>query len=157
MTNDSARADFEKLRNTVGRVDPRELDALWPRLPVVRVEEILGLWRGTPLETGHKRLGYLREISWFGKHFVAPMDAKPLICHAADGSLRSEPADGGEASLWMAEYRGELTATMVYDRMPLLDHFKAAGPDTLLGVMNGKDTDFVSDDGHRLYFILDRA
>ena len=30
----------------------------------------------------------------------------------------------GEASLWLEEFRGEVTATMVYDGAPIHDHFK---------------------------------
>ncbi len=59
----------------------------------------------------------------------------------------------GAASLWTVEFRGEPTATMVYDGQPVLDHFKWAGRDTLLGVMNGKG---VRDHGRFYYFRLDR-
>jgi hypothetical protein len=45
---------------------------------------------------------------------------------------------GGEASLWPVGFRGETTASMVYDAMPVVDHFKAVDDDTLMGIMNGK-------------------
>jgi len=53
----------------------------------------------------------------------------------------------------MVEFRGESTATMVYDGQPVLDHFKRVGEDTLLGIMNGRG---VRDQGHYYYFRLDR-
>ncbi|MGW0251454.1 DUF4334 domain-containing protein [Nocardia goodfellowii] len=34
------------------------------------------------------------------------------------------------------EYRGVLSAAMVYDHLPIIDHFRRVDPDTLLGVMD---------------------
>lgn len=75
---------------------------------------------------------------WYGKYFDALDDAKPLVCRAEDGSLFSTTALAGGASLWNVEFRGEVTATMVHDTVPVFDHFKRVDEDTLLGVMNGK-------------------
>lgn len=137
-------------------VDPAELDALWAVLAPVRAEEILGRWQGSDFATGHLVHQMLMACRWYGKYFDALDDAKPLICHAEDGSLFSNTvlANGGEASLWNVEFRGEVTATMVYDNMPVLDHFKRVDEDTLLGVMNGKNA--VLHDGHHFYFLLER-
>lgn len=59
----------------------------------------------------------------------------------------------GEASLWSVEFRGESTATMVYDGQPIFDHFKKIDDTALLGLMNGKG---VTDNGRHYYFPLDR-
>lgn len=67
------------------------------------------------------------------------LDAKPLIMRGRDGDLYSDVEIGkGEASLWMVEFRGESTATMVYDGQPVFDHFKRVDENTLMGMMNGK-------------------
>ena len=82
----------------------------------------------------------LEQVRWHGKRFDGPLDAKPLICRDEAGELYSNLAAGGgaEASLWPVEFRGETTATMVYDAMPVFDHFKRVDADTLMGIMNGK-------------------
>ncbi|MGW0042105.1 DUF4334 domain-containing protein [Rhodococcus sp. NPDC003348] len=135
-------------------VDPRELDRLWDELPVVRVDELSGSWRGRGMRTGHRTGRLLDRTRWYGKTFGSRFDVQPLICRDADGNLFSDvEAGNGEASLWMVEFRGESTATMVYDGMPVFDHFKRVGPDTLLGVMNGKN---VLDGGEHFWFVLDR-
>ena len=59
----------------------------------------------------------------------------------------------GEASLWMEEFRGEVTASMVYDGAPVHDHFKKVDDNTVLGIMNGKG----ALDGGRLPVLLARA
>jgi len=40
------------------------------------------------------------------------------------------------ARLRMTEFRGLVTATMIYDRLPIQDVFRAAAPDMLLGMMD---------------------
>jgi hypothetical protein len=153
-----AAADLAALRATSGTLDPEDLDRLWPALPTVAIPEILGRWRGVALDTGHRAVQQLKEMNWFGKEFVSASDAKPVLRRDGDGNIYSDrEAGAGEASLWMVEYRGEVTATMVYDGMAVFDHFKKVDDNTLLGIMNGKDPDFILDGGHHFYFILERV
>lgn len=147
---------WQALRAAPDLLDPRRLDALWADLEVVEAASILGAWRGFAFPTGHPIERVLAKSRWHGKRFVALDDAKPLICRAEDGSLYSDTAAGkGEASLWQVEFRGEVTATMVYDGMPVLDHFKRVDDNTLMGVMNGKPG-VVLAQGRHFYFGLER-
>ena len=134
-----ARQRFDALR-AADPADPADLDALWSDLSPVGVDEVLGAWRGGDFRTGHVASTVLEKVRWHGKRFDGPLDAKPLICRDEDGALYSNLAAGGgaEASLWPIEFRGETTATMVYDALPVLDHFKRVDDDTLMGIMNGK-------------------
>lgn len=117
-----------------------ELAALWRDLPTVTPEEILGAWRGGDFATGHPLGRVLVGIQWHGKRFDGLLDAHPLICRGEDGELYSntEAAGGRTASLWPVAVDGEVTATMVYDALPVFDHFKRVDEDTLLGLMQGK-------------------
>lgn len=156
MHLDQARARFAELREQ-RHVDPGELDEIWGALPTVDAEEILGAWRGADFATGHRLSKALLSSGWYGKTFHSVLDAKPLICRGADGELFSDTElGGGEASLWNVSFRGEVTATMVYDGRPVLDHFKPVGEHTLMGIMNGKPEQ-VLDDGNLYYFLLDRV
>ncbi|MFF2778538.1 DUF4334 domain-containing protein [Streptomyces sp. NPDC058052] len=153
-----ARARFrelQRLREEDGPVDPAVLDAIWAALAAVRPEDILGAWKGGEFRTGHPLNGTLAKAGWYGKTFVSPHDAKPLICRDAEGAFYSDRALGkGEASLWSVEFRGETTATMVYDGQPVLDHFKRVDGTTLMGIMNAKG---VPAEGPFFYFFLERA
>lgn len=147
---------WRALRAVEGLVDPDVLDALWADLAVVDAASLLGSWRGFAFPTGHPIEARLASSRWHGKKFVALDDAKPLICRAEDGSLTSDTTSGnGEASLWNVEFRGEVTATMVYDGMPVFDHFKCVDEHTLMGVMNGKPG-LVLANGRHFYFGLER-
>ncbi|MGC9496541.1 DUF4334 domain-containing protein [Streptomyces sp. WG7] len=150
-----ARTRFRTLRETKGPVEATELDAVWAALEVVRPEEILGEWKGGEFDTGHPLNGELAKAGWYGKTFTAVHDAKPLICRDPEGRLYSDRELGkGEASLWTVEFRGESTATMVYDGRPVLDHFKRVDDSTLMGIMNAKG---VPADGPFYYFFLERV
>ena len=44
------------------------------------------------------------------------------------------------ARLRMVEYRGVPSAAMIYDRQPIVDHFRQAAPGLLLGLMDLRDS-----------------
>lgn len=139
-------------------VPAEDLDALWADCTPVRSADILGSWVGSDFDTDHPVHAMLAASGWHGKRFDSVRVAHPLICRADDGSLFSNEELGrGLASLWDVEFRGEVTASMVYDGQPVIDHFKAvdAGtpPHVLLGVMNGKG---VRHEGRHYYFVLER-
>lgn len=152
-----AVARWAALRDSSGPLGTAELDALWARLAPVDAIDILGQWRGFIFPTGHRLERVLAHSRWYGKRFVALDDVQPLLCVGADGELFSDVKAGrGEASLWNVEFRGEVTATMVYDGMAVLDHFKSVDDRTLMGIMNGKPG-VVLDGGKHFYFGLERA
>ncbi|WP_243788744.1 DUF4334 domain-containing protein [Saccharopolyspora gloriosae] len=157
MDLDQARARFAALRDQDGGVSPDELDEIWAALPAVAAADVLGAWRGADFATGHRLGEQLIAARWHGKTFHSVLDAKPLICRDSAGELFSnvELGGGGEATLWNVEFRGEVTATMVYDSRPVFDHFKQVGPNTLVGIMNGRPEQ-VLDNGRFYYFLLER-
>ncbi|UGT63900.1 DUF4334 domain-containing protein [Nocardia asteroides] len=152
-----SEARWRQLRAESGGVAPAELDELWGRLKPARAEDIFGEWKGDAFQTGHPLCRALPKSRWYGKTFNALDDAKPLICRAEDGSLFSNvELGGGEATLWNIEFRGETTATMVYDGRAVFDHFKWLDDRTLMGIMNGRP-ELVLADGQFFYFLLERV
>lgn len=135
------------------RVDVETLDALWARLPPAQLDDLWGSWRGRGLATGHYLSKVLAKTAWVGKRFVSPLDVQPLVCRSEEGLFSNVELGKGEASAWMIAFRGEVTATMVYDGAPTFDHFKRVDARTLLGIMNGKG---VLHDGKHFYFVLER-
>ncbi|WP_433830646.1 DUF4334 domain-containing protein [Actinoplanes sp. CA-015351] len=148
-----ARGRIDEIRTHGGKVSPDELDQLWTTLETIRPEEMLGAWKGSEFVSGHPFEGNLARVRWHGKTFASLTDVTPLVCLDDDGNKYAniDFAKGG-ASLWTVEFRGEPTATMVYDGRPILDHFKRVDDETVLGVMNGKGV--MADDGRHYYFLL---
>jgi GXWXG protein/Domain of unknown function (DUF4334) len=143
--------------------------AFYDTLEPVRVEEMIGSWRGEGLSTGHPFDGLLERFGWHGKRFDTPDDAHPLIFSAGAGRKMSiNPAfvpvpaliryhrllrapavrrlfamirpllatRKPKARLRLTDYRGVVTATMVYDALPINDVFRKVDDDTLVGVMD---------------------
>lgn len=154
LTSSEAVADFFARVASQQISEPAELDAIWAALPTVTIDEILGDWRGGELPSGHAMDGQLEKVRWHGKSFRNRYDVAPMVCRNDDGELYSNTEIGkGEASLWPVDFRGEVTASMVYDGQPVIDHFKRVDERTLMGIMNGK-TSLVRD--KHFYFYLQR-
>jgi hypothetical protein len=155
MTDTLARKLFTELKERTGQILDAELDDFWATLEPAWIDFMIGEWKGGEFTTGHRANGFMGRLNWFGKTFNSATDAKPLVCLDADGNKFSNTeAMSGEASLWMEDFRGEVTATMVYDGKPVHDHFKVIDENAVMGIMNGKKA---LDGDRHLYFYLERV
>ena len=131
---------------------PASLDevlALYDELPDVAEDELLGDWDGSLVATGHPGERALDRLRWAGKAFRDRDDVDPMVCFDAEGRRVASDVLGA-ASIRRVEYRGVVTATMVYDTQPILDHFRRVDERTLLGAMDRKG------DAQPLLFLLRR-
>jgi hypothetical protein len=152
---DLARKKFTEFKERSGDIADSELDDFWAELAPATIEGMLGEWKGGEFQTGHKMNGQLEKAGWYGKTFKSARDVQPLVCLDADGNKFSNVEMGkGEASLWLEDFRGEVTATMVYDGQPVHDHFKKIDDDAVMGIMDGKNA---LDNGRYAYFYLERV
>ena len=154
MTIQQAREKFFELRDHLGPIDTAVLDAVFDALEPIDCQGMMGAWKGGELRTGHKGSLALKALKWYGKTFNSRLDVKPLMCLDDQGKLYSSPAMKGEASLWMVEFRGQVSACMVYDGQPVFDHFRRVDERTVMGIMDGKEQVF--DNGKHFYFYLVR-
>ena len=151
---EAARMRFGELRASRGAVADADLDAVWADLDTIRPADMLGSWRGGEFVTGHAMNGLLTKIGWYGKNFISLSEVQPLVCRNETGELYSNTSVGkGEASLWAIEFRGEVTASMVYDGQPVIDHFKRVDDTTVMGIKNGTGGLI---GGRHFYFYLER-
>jgi len=154
-------AELADLR-TRDSITPDRVVALWDRCEPARIDEIAGSrWKGTGLDTGHPMIGTLGEMRWWGKDFTDPRRVDPILVTDAAGQVVPDTSatGGGGAALWEVVFRGRPCASMVYDKLPVIDHFVVVdtGPDgrpaTLLAVMNGRGT---RHEGEHFWFVLER-
>ena len=153
MSDEPARKQFTEFTECTTPILDVELDEFWATLPPATIEVMIGEWKGRAFDTGHPFIN--DSARWFGKTFFSAADVQPLICLDDAGNKFSNTDLGnGEATLWMEEFRGEVTATMVYDGQPLHDHFKKVDDNTVMGIMNGKHALKTGTYG---YFYLERV
>lgn len=140
--------------------------------------EIIGLWRGSGIPTGHPLDGVLENLDWFGKRFKPDLRADALLFRSGEHSLISiNPsriplglaflfhrvgrtraarilfrylrcglrAKGPVAALHTIRFQGMMSAAMVYDKQPIVDHFRRIDEHRLMGAMTIKGDD-------RIYF-----
>jgi hypothetical protein len=75
-------------------------------------------------------------MNWALKNLTIKNDfMKPLLM-VINSLLKTEKS---QARLRMLDYRGKVSATMIYDYLPINDSFRRIDDDTVLGVMDFKD------------------
>lgn len=121
----------------VGVVSPGAVLERFDALAAIEPAFMFGAWEGGLIPTGHPGEQQLAAIRWAGKIFRGEDDVDPIVILDEQGR-RQVSAVMGKATLRMVRYRGVSSATMIYDKHPIFDHFRAAGEDLVLGVMDRK-------------------
>ncbi|MFA9559147.1 DUF4334 domain-containing protein [Evansella sp. AB-rgal1] len=152
------------------------------QLDSVDIDFMIGLWRGREFKSNHPMDGLLESVNWYGKEFIDAETVHPLVFQKEDGELyKINPGplplhfpfekipksllkslftfaaplirtNKGKARLRMLEYRGVVSATMIYDQHSVYDTFRRVDQNTVLGVMDLKGK---TDQGY--FFILERT
>ncbi len=145
----SAAKDFQTAVESGEQHSEASMQALFDSLPGVSPDGLWGDWEGGLLATGHAGESQLDAVGWVGKCFNSREDVQPIIVRGENGER--QPSDMmGQARLRAVEYRGVVSAAMIYDKHPTIDYFRAVDADTLMGVMDHKG------DTASLYFFLRR-
>ncbi|HEY8375927.1 MAG TPA: DUF4334 domain-containing protein [Nannocystis sp.] len=106
-------------------------------LAAIETAFLHGAWAGGLVRTGHPSEPQLEAVRWAGKIFHEDDDVDPIVVLDAEGRRVVSPMMG-KARLRMVRHRGVVTATMIYDKHPIFDHFRKVDEDTVLGVMDRK-------------------
>lgn len=116
-----------------------ELMPLYEQLEPVSIEFMLGSWKGGKFDGGSEP----DPINWYGKRFDSANHAEPLVVRSRDGSLQPYTALGA-AQLRMMEYGGKVSASLIYDKQPIMDYFRKIDDNRVIGLgdIKGKPTDF---------------
>lgn len=122
------------------------LAGLFDQLEPISAEFMLGTWSGGKFDGGVDP----DPIHWYGKRFTSLTDVEPLLCRAEDGSIYAYDKLGS-AQLREMAYKGKVSASLIYDKQPIMDYFRKVTPNIVIGLgdVKGKPTDF--------YFHLTRA
>jgi hypothetical protein len=148
-------------------------------LPPPDLPDLVGRWRGVPIDSGHMLDGMLAAFGWYGKQFVDAETVFPLLfgqdrpvalnprllpLNPLTARLQRLPPVRGlfrlgyralatgrsTARLRVVDCRGVPTLSMIYDRQPIIDHFRQVSPDCMLGLMDCRGFE-------PLFFALHRA
>ena len=144
-----ARQRFNELKGQRERHARSDLDAFFDDLEPVSIEAMKGGWKGGVFPTGSPVEILLQDfgvIKWHGKRFDSADRVQALVGKAL-GFKMSFPF--GTAVLRRVEFRGQVSAAMIYDRRPIIDHFRRIDENAVMGIMDEKGKIAV-------YFYLER-
>lgn len=164
--------------------DQNGLVSWFQGLEPVNPLDLVGLWKGTDIPSGHPLDGVLGNLGWFGKRFHPDLRADALLFQWRPGRLvpieaalfpikfvlwaapfgrtsvarglssylqKMFRARGQTACLKLLQFKGGLTAAMVYDEQPVTDYIRRISADTVAGMM------CVDGDPRRFFFKLERV
>jgi len=126
---------FLQLKENAANDD--QLFAFFDALPAMPAARMLGDWTGGILSHKHPVERQLTAMAWNGKRFSAADDVNPIISLDSSGNRIVNDVLGA-ASLREMVYRGVSTATMIYDKSPVFDHFRKVTDDLVVGIMDQK-------------------
>lgn len=177
MTN---REKLEQLQGR--KISQEEAASFYDSLEIASKEMLYGEWKGSELTAGHPMEGLLGAAGWHGKQFLNEECVHPLVMNQRNGRhyminpglvpltfpfqklpdwligaavkvlkplIRTKKY---RARLRMIEFRGKVSAAMVYDQIAVIDIFRKVDENTLLGIMDIKN--YPSDSMY--FFVLER-
>lgn len=130
-----ARKRFDALMAGPSPARREDLADLFGSLGAVTVPAMIGRWTGAPFPTGDPWAFLLRQRAvarWQGKDFRSA-DRVHALMVSVFGLTFAAPL--GAAVLRADTFRGKPSTAMIYRWLPIVDHFRAVDPDTLMGAM----------------------
>ncbi|KAI0163795.1 hypothetical protein BJ166DRAFT_592583 [Pestalotiopsis sp. NC0098] len=146
----SPEQKFFDLVKIGGHIDESAVAAVFDELKPITTDFLVGSWTGGSFDTGHPVHQQLGGMQWAGKDFRGVDDVDPVMV-LKDGA-RVWESEFGHARLREVKFRGQVSAAMVYDNLPIIDQFRYVDQDTVMGAMDNK----ILKDAGTYYFYLNR-
>lgn len=97
-------------------------------LESIDIEFLLGTWKGGKFDGGKSP----DPIKWYGKRFDSRDQVEPLLVYGEDGSIQVFDKLGA-ASMRNIEFKGKVSASLIYDKQPIMDYFRKVNDDVVIG------------------------
>ncbi|KAF7348298.1 FAD binding domain-containing protein [Mycena sanguinolenta] len=110
---------------------------IFDQLKPIEPSFLMGEWEGGDFDTGHPVTQALKKINWAGKTFRTEEDVDPIVVHGEGGKRTCLEVYGG-ARVREVKFRGVVSAAMVYDDKPVIDHFRFVSEHIVAGMMDTK-------------------
>lgn len=121
-----------------GKVTEEVATTLFDQLKPIEPPFLIGEWNGGDFDTGHPVTQALKELNWVGKTFRTEEDVDPMMVRGEGGKRTSIESYAGRARIREVKFRGKVSAAMVYDERPVIDHFRYVDENTLAAMMDVK-------------------
>lgn len=142
---------FEKFCQSKTPPAIHDLDDYFDSLLPLTTKDMIGNWKGGYFPTGSSFDKYLKKrpiLQWYGKRFKDENTVNALMMKA--GRKVFPVPIMGSAVIRRCEFRGKVSVAMIYNYLPIIDHFRKVDDSTLMGIMTLKERTEV-------YFYLQRV
>jgi hypothetical protein len=130
-TTQQAQSQIQQLISSNSKATPDLLGPLWSALPPITVANAVGIYQGGRF-TGPTKAA--DPINWFGKQIVSEVSVNPLLSRAPNNSSLVFPYPRQNiAQARNVEHEGIVSATIVYNRLPLFDYFRVVSQNVTTG------------------------
>ncbi|KAI9150674.1 hypothetical protein HJFPF1_10449 [Paramyrothecium foliicola] len=136
-TSNRPEEKFVALCKAEGKIEEAAIATIFDQLKPIKPEQLIGEWEGGSFDTGHPAHGMLQQYKWAGKNFRAINDVDPMILYGESGQ-RYWSEEHGNARLREVNFRGVVSAAMIYDKFPIIDSFRFVTRDLVCGAMDSK-------------------
>jgi len=126
---------FDQLIKRVGALSCDELDQFFAGLEPVDIDETLGEWRGGYLKGWKFFFRNFILFKWLGKHFISAEKAKAQVWSVLGFKISFGL---GNSRLRRIEFRDKVSTALIYNYLPLIDHFRKVDDKILMGIMEIK-------------------
>ncbi|OQE41404.1 hypothetical protein PENCOP_c005G08860 [Penicillium coprophilum] len=148
MSTSAPEEQFAALVAKGGKLHEADIEAVYNKLSALPINFLRGEWKGGSFDTGHPGHTQLLSMNWVGKTFHSTENVDPIVILKDGKRVCNE--DWGHAVLREIRFRGVVSAAMIYDKHPIIDHFRYVNDKLIAGAM---DTSSFGDAG-TYYFYL---
>ena len=100
------RKQFDDFKGRTESIADAELDDFWASLEPATIDGMIGEWKGGEFVTGHKMVGRLAKMGWFGKTFKSAADVYGDRTLAV--VLTGMGSDGTQGAAWIKAQGGRV-------------------------------------------------
>lgn len=139
MNTMTTRHQFNQFAESDDPVDFKALAEIFATLDPVDLAAMEGPWQGGIFKSGRFIDWTLKDygiFKWTGKNYVSNNNVKALM-HNFLGFSFNFPIIG-RAQIRPMLFRDKVSTSMIYNHLPIIDHFRKVDDNTLMGAMDLK-------------------
>jgi len=126
------RLMFDQLLKRAGDLAFDELDQFFASLDPVDIEDTLGFWKGGYLKGWEIFFRNYIFFHWFGKHFISAEKIRAQVWSILGFKISFGI---GNSRLRRVEFRDKVSTALIYNYLPIIDHFRKVDDEILMGIM----------------------
>ena len=123
-----AEARIEKMIESGKAYTTQNIMKEYDQLEAIDTDFLVGTWKGGKFDGGKMP----DPIKWYGKRFDSRDQVEPLLVYGEDGSVQVYDKLGA-ARMRNIEFKGKVSASLIYDKQPIMDYFRKVNDNVVIG------------------------